>query len=65
MATVKETLAKIEAHEKECGTRYAAIEKRLDKGDQKFDAIDTKFTNMIMGLYLLIIVAAGLDRFFS
>ena len=50
MATVKETLAKIEAHEKECNIRYSAIEKRLDKGDAKFDRMDTKFTTMIIGV---------------
>ena len=55
MATVKETLAKIESHEKECNIRYTAIEKRLDKGDAKFDRMDTKFTTMIIGVYVLII----------
>lgn len=55
MATVKETLTKIEAHERECNIRYSAIEKRLDKGDAKFDRMDTKFTTMIIGVYLLII----------
>ena len=55
MATVKETLAKLEAHEKECNIRYEAIEKRLDKGDAKFDRMDTKFTAMIIGVYVLII----------
>ena len=60
MATVKETLAKIESHEKECNIRYAAIEKRLDKGDAKFDRMDTKFTTMIIGVYVLIIGASFL-----
>lgn len=55
MATVKETLAKIESHERECNIRYTAIEKRLDKGDAKFDRMDTKFTTMIIGVYVLII----------
>ena len=44
MPTAKESLAKIEAHEKECAVRYTNIEKRLDKGDVKFDALDAKFT---------------------
>ena len=60
MATVKETLAKIAAHEKECNLRYTAIEKRLDKGDAKFDRMDTKFTTMIIGVYVLIIGASFL-----
>jgi len=65
MSTVKESMAKIAAHERECAIRYENIEKRLDKGDAKFDAMDTKFTRYIIGLYLLIIAASGLDRIFS
>lgn len=58
-------MVKIAAHERECAIRYENIEKRLDKGDAKFDAMDTKFTRYIIGLYLLIIAASGLDRIFS
>ena len=58
-------MAKIAAHERECAIRYENIEKRLDKGDAKFDAMDTKFTRYIIGLYVLIIAASGLDRIFS
>jgi hypothetical protein len=65
MATAKQTISKLEAHERECAIRYENIEKRLDKGDKKFDAMDTKFTRLIVGLYVLIAVAAGVDRFFS
>ena len=65
MATAKESMAKITAHEKECAMRYENIEKRLDKGDAKFDAMDAKFTKYIIGLYLLIIAASGIDRVFS
>ena len=65
MTTVKESIAKIEAHEKECAIRYSNIEKRLDKGDTKFDAMDAKFTRYIVGLYILIIAASGVDRIFS
>jgi len=64
MATAKESMAKIAAHEKECAMRYENIEKRLDKGDAKFDAMDAKFTKYILGLYVLIIVASGIDRLF-
>ena len=60
-----ESLAKIEAHEKECAVRYANIEKRLDKGDVKFDALDAKFTRYIIGLYILIIGLSGVDKVFS
>lgn len=65
MATAKQTISKLEAHERECAIRYENIEKRLDKGDKKFDAMDIKFTRLIVGLYVLIAVAAGVDRFFS
>jgi hypothetical protein len=65
MATAKQTISKLEAHERECAIRYENIEKRLDKGDKKFDAMDTKFTRLIVGLYVLIAVAAGVDRLFS
>lgn len=65
MATAKKSLVKLEAHEKECAVRYANIEKRLDKGDIKFDAMDAKFTRIFIGLYVLIIAASGIDRVFS
>lgn len=65
MATAKQTISRLEAHERECAIRYENIEKRLDKGDKKFDAMDTKFTRLIVGLYVLIAVAAGVDRLFS
>jgi len=64
MPTTKETMQKLEAHERECAIRYENIEKRLDKGDAKFDAMDAKFTKYILGLYILIIVATGVDRLF-
>tara|TARA_B100000902_G_C26878170_1_gene701236 strand:+ start:376 stop:573 length:198 start_codon:yes stop_codon:yes gene_type:complete len=64
MPTTKETMQKLEAHERECTIRYENIEKRLDKGDAKFDAMDAKFTKYILGLYVLIIVASGIDRLF-
>ena len=65
MATAKESMEKIGAHERECAIRYANIEKRLDKGDAKFDAMDAKFTRYILGLYILIIAASGVERIFS
>ena len=64
MPTTKETMQKLESHERECAIRYENIEKRLDKGDAKFDAMDAKFTKYILGLYILIIVATGVDRLF-
>ena len=58
MTTTKETLVKVQ-------TKVANIEKRLDKGDAKFDAMDSKYTKYIMGLYILIIGMSGVDRLFS
>tara|TARA_R100000935_G_C2697266_1_gene108867 strand:- start:280 stop:456 length:177 start_codon:yes stop_codon:yes gene_type:complete len=58
MTTTRESLAKVEV-------QVDNIEKRLDKGDVKFGAMDAKFTRYIMGLYVLIIAASGLDRIFS
>ena len=58
MATTKETLVEVQ-------TKVANIEKRLDKGDVKFDAMDSKYTKYIMGLYILIIGMSVVDRLFS
>jgi hypothetical protein len=58
MATVKEALLKLEAHERECAVRMQAIEekferieKRLDDGSAKFD----RFDMIARGMYVLII----------
>jgi hypothetical protein len=58
MATVKEALLKLEAHERECSVRMQAIEekferieKRLDDGSAKFDRFDL----VARGMYVLII----------
>jgi hypothetical protein len=50
-ATVKDTLARIEAHEKECAANYKRIEKRFDDGSKRFDKLD----NRIMALYPFIV----------
>lgn len=58
MATVREALLKLEAHERECSVRMQAIEekferieKRLDEGSAKFDRFDL----VARGMYVLII----------
>ena len=58
MATVKEALLKLEAHERECAVRmeaiedkFKAIEKRLDEGSVRFK----KAEMMVWGMYPLII----------
>jgi hypothetical protein len=54
MTTIKESMSKIESHEKECAIRYENIEKRLDQGQDKFKRLE----NMIWGLYLLLITSS-------
>tara|TARA_R110001632_G_scaffold208754_2_gene333193 strand:- start:456 stop:656 length:201 start_codon:yes stop_codon:yes gene_type:complete len=58
MATVKEALLKLEAHERECSVRmesisdkFEHIEKRLDEGSARFK----KSEMMLWGIYPLII----------
>jgi len=60
MATVKEALLKLEAHEKECAVRYSNIEKRLEEGSKKFE----KLERMIFGLYIAFAASLGLDKLF-
>ena len=58
MATVKEALLKLEAHERECAVRMANIEKRLDDGSERFK----KSEMMLWGMYPLIIGLFLLER---
>jgi|TARA_R110000787_G_scaffold26655_1_gene74489 hypothetical protein len=51
MATVKEALLKLEAHERECAVRMQNIEKRLEDGSVRF----RKSEMMLWGMYPLII----------
>ena len=51
MATVKEALLKLEAHERECEVRMQNIEKRLEDGSVRFK----KSEMMLWGMYPLII----------
>ncbi len=65
MATVKEALLKLEAHERECAVRmeaiedkFKAIEKRLDEGSIRFK----KTEMMVWGMYPLIIGLFLIER---
>jgi len=65
MATVKEALLKLEAHERECAVRmeaiedkFQAIEKRLDEGSIRFK----KTEMMVWGMYPLIIGLFLIER---
>ena len=67
MATVKEALLKLEAHERECAVRMQAIEekferieKRLDDGSAKFD----RFDMVARGMYVLIIGLYCMEKMF-
>ena len=59
MATTKEAISKIEAHERECAIRYENIERRLEDGSKRFD----KLENMIWAVYPFILLSVVLSRF--
>jgi len=61
MPTVKETMARLEGHERECLVRYTNIEKQLDAGNKKFDSIDKK----LWFLYPIILAAPIFERLFQ
>ena len=59
MATTKEEISKLEAHERECTIRYENIERRLEDGSKRFD----KLENMIWAVYPFILLSVVLSRF--
>lgn len=58
MATAKEALTEINAHQRECAIRYEYIEKRLDEGSAKFKRLEL----ILWGLYGLIAASLGVDK---
>ena len=48
---VKDALAEISAHERECAVRYENIERRLESGSKRFDRIE----HLIYGIYILVL----------
>ncbi len=58
MATAKEALLKVEAHERECAIRYENIEKRLDEGSAKFRRLEY----IMWGPYGLTAASLGIDK---
>jgi len=58
MATVKEALLKLEAHERECAVRMQNIDKRLEQGSVRFK----KSEMMLWGMYPLIIGLFVIDK---
>ena len=60
MPTVKDALAKLEAHERECAVRYKYIEKSLDEGSAKFK----KLESLLLGVYPFIVGTGLLAKYF-
>ena len=58
MATVKDTIVKLEAHEKECSLRYENIERRLESGTKRFDRLEL----IMFSMYPVIISAIALFK---
>ena len=59
MATVKDALAELNAHERECAIRYEHIEKRLNEGSSKFKRLEM----LLWGVYPFIIGSIVLTKF--
>tara|TARA_R110000782_G_scaffold53842_1_gene114248 strand:+ start:2130 stop:2315 length:186 start_codon:yes stop_codon:yes gene_type:complete len=58
MATAKDTMAELNAHERECAIRYEYIEKRLDEGSAKFKRLERLLWGVYPFITLTIIGAA-------
>jgi|TARA_R110002073_G_scaffold125722_1_gene270379 hypothetical protein len=58
MATVKETIARLEKHEAECLIRYENIGRRLDGGSKRFDKLEA----MLWGIYPTIIAVFAASK---
>ena len=58
MATVKEAINRLEAHEKECLIRYQHIQDRLERGDVRFDRLEV----LLWGVYPFILTAIALTK---
>ena len=59
MATGKDALSEISAHERECSLRYRYIEKRLDEGSEKFKRLEM----LIWGVYPFIVGAIVVAKY--
>jgi len=59
MPTVKDALAELNAHERECAIRYEYIEKRLDEGSAKFKRLEI----LLWGIYPFIVGSIILTKF--
>ena len=59
MATAKEALTEINAHQRACAIRYEYIEKRLDEGSAKFKRLEM----LLWGIYPFIVGSIILTKF--
>ena len=59
MPTVKDALAELNAHERECAIRYEYIEKRLNEGSAKFKRLEM----LLWGIYPFIVGSIILTKF--
>jgi|TARA_R100001530_G_scaffold35483_1_gene27639 hypothetical protein len=60
VSTAKESLSRLEAHERECAIRYQYIERRLDEGSAKFK----KLESLLWGVYPFIVGTVVLAKYF-
>mgnify|MGYP003121992488 CR=1 FL=1 len=58
MATVKETISRLEVHEKECLLRYRHIQDRLERGDARFDRLEM----LLWGVYPFVLSVIALFK---
>jgi|TARA_R100000963_G_scaffold28376_1_gene19531 hypothetical protein len=59
MATAKDALNAIEAHEKECKILYKSIDSRLQDGSKRFDKLEM----MLWGVYPFIVASVVVSEF--
>jgi len=59
MATAKDALNAIEAHEKECKLLYKSIDARLEAGSKRFDKLEL----MLWGVYPFIVATVIAAKF--
>jgi len=54
----QQAIAKIEALEREVSIRHEEVERRLERGDKRFDKLEM----MIWGVYATVIIAVALPQ---
>jgi len=59
MVNVRDSLAELNAHERECALRYLYIEKRLDEGSEKFKRLE----RLLWGVYPFILGSIVLTKY--